>query len=142
MHDICIRVLTTARVSLLFDAPFFGNLVTRMALISDDKCSNMRGHFFALTFNPAFVRSLTPLTLRNRIKLEILYSIEERMIGDTLRSTVQQHPDGETQAIDKDVLAAIISAAVAVNCAGIPDWILNWIDECARPIEENDQWCF
>ncbi|UXT56661.1 hypothetical protein FY134_02975 [Agrobacterium fabrum] len=141
-QETCTRLLTTARVSLMFDAPFFGNLAMRMTLNPDDKCSDMRGRFFDLSYNPAFVLSLTPLTARNRMKLEILYLIEERMIGDTLRSRVRRDLDTKTQAADRKVLAAILSAAMAVNCAGIPEWILICINERATAIEENDQWCF
>lgn len=61
LTDPVVKAITTARVNLLFNAPFFGNIATRLELVDASKwCKSFATdakHFF---YNREFIKALTP----------------------------------------------------------------------------------
>ncbi len=61
ISDPIVKAITTARVSLLFNSPFFGNLATRMHLVDASKwcktCATDGRNFY---YNREFIKELTP----------------------------------------------------------------------------------
>ncbi len=72
--DPIVKAITSGRVSLLFNAPFFGNLATRMALIqADGWCKTAATDGRNFYYNREFIKSLTPDNLLFLIGHEVLH---------------------------------------------------------------------
>ena len=74
MSDPVVQSIVAARVSLLFNQPFFGNLATRMELVDATKwCKTAATDGRKLYYNREFIKSLTPDELLFLIGHEVLH---------------------------------------------------------------------
>lgn len=78
--DPIIRLLVEARVKLLFDQPFFGNLSTRLNLVDATSwCKTMATDGRALYYNREFVKSLQPRELLFVVAHEVLHLVYDHI---------------------------------------------------------------
>ena len=107
MRDPVIQALVAARVHLLFNDPFYGNLATRMELVRDNDQPSMVIHDRRrLHYNDAYVTSLTPDELH-----EAISDLIDQMIADLDRA---QKPGIEEETW-RETIAAIMNANSAIN---------------------------
>lgn len=80
MSDPVVQAIVTARVSLLFNQPFFGNLATRMQLIDASKwCKTAATDGRNLYYNREFIKALTPDELVFLISHEVLHCVYDHL---------------------------------------------------------------
>lgn len=80
MNDPIVVAIVSARVSLLFNAPFFGNLATRMNLIqADGWCKTAATDGRNFYYNREFIKSLTPANLLFLIGHEVLHAVYDHL---------------------------------------------------------------
>lgn len=126
-----VKALTAARISLLFHAPFFGNLATRCTLT--DAAGRHRSIFadgIVLLYASEFVAALTHRELVTRLKFEVLHYVYEAAIEvlGLPRAPTSQLPAEYRMAgfapLSKDdsrkVLAGALHAAQVCGRTGTP----------------------
>lgn len=80
MSDPVVQAIVAARVSLLFNQPFFGNLATRMELIDATKwCKTAATDGRKLYFNREFIKALTQEELLFLIGHEVLHCVYDHL---------------------------------------------------------------
>lgn len=80
MSDPVVQAIVAARVSLLFNQPFFGNLATRMELIDATKwCKTAATDGRKLYYNREFIKSLTPDELLFLIGHEVMHCVYDHL---------------------------------------------------------------
>lgn len=80
MGDPVVDEIVKARVSLLFNAPFFGNLATRMKLIDATKwCKTAATDGRNFYYNREFIKALTPDELLFLIGHEVLHCVYDHL---------------------------------------------------------------
>lgn len=80
MSDPVVQSIVAARVSLLFNQPFFGNLATRMELVDATKwCKTAATDGRKLYYNREFIKSLTPDELLFLIGHEVLHCVYDHL---------------------------------------------------------------
>jgi predicted metal-dependent peptidase len=80
MSDPVVQAIVAARVSLLFNQPFFGNLATRMELIDASKwCKTAATDGRKLYYNREFIKALTPSELLFLIGHEVLHCVYDHL---------------------------------------------------------------
>jgi len=80
MSDPVVQAIVAARVSLLFNQPFFGNLATRMELVDATKwCKTAATDGRKLYYNREFIKSLTPDELLFLIGHEVLHCVYDHL---------------------------------------------------------------
>lgn len=80
MSDPVVAAIVAARVSLLFNQPFFGNLATRMELVDATKwCKTAATDGRKLYYNREFIKSLTPDELLFLIGHEVLHCVYDHL---------------------------------------------------------------
>lgn len=80
MSDPVVQSIVAARVSLLFNQPFFGNLATRMELIDASKwCKTAATDGRKLYYNREFIKALTPPELLFLIGHEVLHCVYDHL---------------------------------------------------------------
>lgn len=80
MSDPVVDEIVKARVSLLFNAPFFGNLATRMKLIDATKwCKTAATDGRNFYYNREFIKALTPDELLFLIGHEVLHCVYDHL---------------------------------------------------------------
>lgn len=78
--DPVVQSIIAARVSLLFNAPFFGNLATRMELVDASKwCKTAATDGRKLYYNREFIKALTPDELLFLIGHEVLHCVYDHL---------------------------------------------------------------
>jgi len=76
LSDPVVASIVTARVSLLFNSPFFGNLATRLKLVDASAwCKTAAVDGRHLFYNREFIKSLTPDELIFLIGHEVLHCV-------------------------------------------------------------------
>jgi len=80
INDPIVKAITTARVGLLFNSPFFGNLATRMQLVDASKWCKTAAtdgrHFY---YNREFIKSLTQNELTFLLGHEVLHCVYDHL---------------------------------------------------------------
>ncbi len=80
MSDPVVQAIVAARVSLLFNQPFFGNLATRMELVDATKwCQTAATDGRKLYYNREFIKSLTQEELLFLIGHEVLHCVYDHL---------------------------------------------------------------
>ena len=80
MSDPVVQSIVQARVGLLFNQPFFGNLATRMELVDATKwCKTAATDGRKLYYNREFIKSLTPDELLFLIGHEVLHCVYDHL---------------------------------------------------------------
>jgi predicted metal-dependent peptidase len=80
LDDPIVKALTAARVSLLFNAPFFGNLATRMQLVqADGWCKTAATDGRNFYYNREFIKSLTPEQVLFLFGHEVLHAVYDHL---------------------------------------------------------------
>lgn len=80
MSDPVVQAIVAARVSLLFNQPFFGNLATRMELIDATKwCQTAATDGRKLYYNREFIKSLTADELLFLIGHEVMHCVYDHL---------------------------------------------------------------
>lgn len=80
MEDPVVKSIVQARVGLLFNQPFFGNLATRMELVDATKwCKTAATDGRKLYYNREFIKSLTPDELLFLIGHEVLHCVYDHL---------------------------------------------------------------
>lgn len=80
INDPIVKAITTARVGLLFNSPFFGNLATRMHLIDASKwCKTAATDGRNFYYNREFIKSLTPNELTFLLGHEVLHCVYDHL---------------------------------------------------------------
>lgn len=80
MSDPVVSEIVTARVNLLFNAPFFGNLATRLKLVDATKwCPTMATDGRCLYYNREFIKSLTRSQLIFMVGHEVLHCVYDHL---------------------------------------------------------------
>lgn len=80
MSDPVVQAIVQARVGLLFNQPFFGNLATRMELVDATKwCKTAATDGRKLYYNREFIKSLTPDELLFLIGHEVLHCVYDHL---------------------------------------------------------------
>lgn len=80
LSDPVVQLLTQARVTLLFNQPFFGNLATRLNLIDASKwCKTAATDGRNLYYNREFIKALKPDELLFLIAHEVLHCVYEHL---------------------------------------------------------------
>jgi predicted metal-dependent peptidase len=80
LNDPVVVALTQARVTLLFNQPFFGNLATRLNLIDASKwCSTAATDGRNLYYNREFIKGLKPEELLFLLAHEVLHCVYEHL---------------------------------------------------------------
>lgn len=80
MSDPVVQAIVAARVSLLFNQPFFGNLATRMELVDATKwCKTAATDGRKLYYNREFIKSLTPDELLFLIGHEVMHCVYDHL---------------------------------------------------------------
>ena len=80
MSDPIVQAIVQARVGLLFNQPFFGNLATRMELIDATKwCKTAATDGRKLYYNREFIKSLTPDELLFLIGHEVMHCVYDHL---------------------------------------------------------------
>lgn len=80
MSDPVVQLLTQARVTLLFNQPFFGNLATRLNLIDASKwCKTAATDGRNLYYNREFIKGLKPDELLFLLGHEVLHCVYEHL---------------------------------------------------------------
>jgi predicted metal-dependent peptidase len=81
MSNECVRKIVQARISLLFQHPFFGQVALGLKLKeASDWCDTMAVDGKFLYFNTAFVEKLTPAELMFVVGHEVLHVVFEHFI--------------------------------------------------------------
>lgn len=79
-RDPVVDAIVAARVSLLFNAPFFGNLATRMQIVDASKwCKTAAVDGRHLFYNREFIKALTPEELLFLIGHEVLHCVYDHL---------------------------------------------------------------
>lgn len=79
-RDPVVDSIVAARVSLLFNAPFFGNLATRLQLVDASKwCPTAAVDGRNLFYNREFIKALTPEELLFLIGHEVLHCVYDHL---------------------------------------------------------------
>jgi predicted metal-dependent peptidase len=80
MSDPVVQAIVAARVSLLFNQPFFGNLATRMELVDATKwCKTAATDGRKLYYNREFIKALTDAELLFLIGHEVLHCVYDHL---------------------------------------------------------------
>lgn len=80
MSDPVVQSIVAARVSLLFNQPFFGNLATRMELVDASKwCKTAATDGRKIYYNREFIKALTPEELLFLIAHEVLHCVYDHL---------------------------------------------------------------
>jgi predicted metal-dependent peptidase len=80
LNDPVVEAIVKARVNLLFNAPFFGNLATRMRLIDGSKwCNTAATDGRNLYYNREFIKSLDEKQLLFLIAHEVLHAVYDHL---------------------------------------------------------------
>lgn len=80
MNDPVVASLVTARVSLLFNQPFFGNLATRMNLIDASKwCKTAATDGRNFYYNREFIKGLSPDELVFLMGHEVMHCVYDHL---------------------------------------------------------------
>lgn len=80
MSDPVVQAIVAARVSLLFNQPFFGNLATRMELVDASKwCKTAATDGRKLYYNREFIKSLTQDELLFLLGHEVLHCVYDHL---------------------------------------------------------------
>lgn len=78
--DPVVQAIVAARVSLLFNAPFFGNLATRLELVDASKwCKTAATDGRKLYYNREFIKALTAEELLFLIGHEVLHCVYDHL---------------------------------------------------------------
>lgn len=78
--DPVVRLIVEARVKLLFDQPFFGNLATRLQLVDASSwCKTAATDGRNLYYNREFIKSLTPKELMFLVSHEVLHLVYDHL---------------------------------------------------------------
>ena len=114
-RDPIVEAVVAARVSLLFDDPFYGYLITRLQLTeASEACETASSDGRRFFYNRQFIQSLTPnelQTLMKRIGLDLAHG----QLGPN------EFTDAERHSIRSEVRAAAIHAAETIGAARVPD---------------------
>lgn len=141
--DGAVKAITTSRVGLLFERPFFGNLAIRLYLQERNDLPfvfNSDGH--TVFYNRAYVLSLTPKQLTYRITAQLLQDIV-MVLAPSNRGSVCDVPMFENypsydHAYADEFKSAIISAAIASQGKpGTPRFVHSWI--CTNAVRSKQQ---
>jgi predicted metal-dependent peptidase len=80
LSDPVVQAIVGARVSLLFNQPFFGNLATRLELVDASKwCKTAATDGKKLYYNREFIKALTPEELLFLIGHEVLHCVYDHL---------------------------------------------------------------
>lgn len=108
MNDPVIKAIVSARVSLLFNKPFFGHLATRLDLVECNSwCNTAATDGKRLYFNREFVKALQPPELMFLLGHEVLHAIY-----DHLGRRGSRNPDIWNMANDYIVNYTLVSESV------------------------------
>jgi hypothetical protein len=101
ISDPIVQALVMARIDLLFNDPWYGNLATRSQLLYDDDQDSLTVTYRHLLFRSGYVASVTPDELRDTIRA----AIDERA-----RTTVDVPANPEEAKRQTEFKAAMINA--------------------------------
>ncbi|KQN09097.1 hypothetical protein [Sphingomonas sp. Leaf28] len=106
MSDPVIQAIVQARVALLFDDPWYGNLVTRLEVVAANEVDAVHVGYRELRYNQEAVRHMTPPQLTACLR-EGIDALIAGLAGPPI-STDDQVPRQE-------FIAAVINANVATG---------------------------
>lgn len=79
-NDPVVKAITTARIKLLLEKPFFGNLATRLIIKeADDWCKTAATDGRHLYYNREFIKGLTPAELLFLLGHEVLHCVYDHL---------------------------------------------------------------
>ena len=108
LSDPVIQAIVAARVSLLFDHPFYGNIATRCKLVASDH-GQLDVPYEEMIYDPHFIRQLTPDELTQQIKARI----------DALVEQLQNQPAQPDDLARREFVAALLNASCACGPARV-----------------------
>ena len=117
---LAIKKLSKIRVQLLFDDQFFGILAVCLHLVEAEVVDTMVATGKNLYFNANFVLSSDVRLLRNRIRMEILYTIDHNFSDTSRRSSTKSDCKIDYSEGSQFMVSRIISVILSMKGSVIP----------------------
>lgn len=111
MRNPTVQAIVDARVSLLFDDPWYGNIATRCVISFDEKEAQLQATYRNMLVNPSYVKSMSREALVERVRMAINDLVAQ--IHETPRDVDDAH-------LRIEFVSAMIAARDAVGVHRTP----------------------